>query len=162
VSANDKVAATFHGTGWTIGTPVTYWPGLREGDGIKSVTRSNVWDLGGRPVVMVRGAAGGIALTHIEPRELDDEDRELAREQSLRDHITDLLGDVEHFTGCHRYVEGDGTCTCLLGRLNWAVTAEELPSAMEVAIEVAAAKGNALPHAANHDYLALGTPDGAA
>lgn len=51
-----------------IGTPVRYWPGLREGDGIESVTRSEVWTLGGHtPVVMVEGYAGGIALTHVRP-----------------------------------------------------------------------------------------------
>lgn len=51
-----------------------------------------------------------------------------APEQALRAHITDLLTDVEHFEKCHRYVEGDGTCTCLLGRLDWAVTAETVPA----------------------------------
>lgn len=121
MGANEKVAATFHGLDLPIGTPVTYWLGLREGDGIKSVTRSNVWELGGTSVVMVRGAAGGIALTHIELRELDDEDHELAREQSLRDHITDLLGDIDHFLPCN----GD-ECTCLLGRLKWAVSAKQV------------------------------------
>lgn len=117
----DEKVADYLGEALPIGTPVTYWPGLREGNGIKSVTRSNVWDVCGTPVVMVRGAAGGIALTHIQQRELDDTDHELAREQSLRDHISDLLGDVDHFTGCHRYVEGDGTCTCLVGRLASAI-----------------------------------------
>lgn len=52
--------------GIPVGTPVQYWPGLREGDGIESVTRSEVWMLGGHtPVVMVEGYAGGIALTHV-------------------------------------------------------------------------------------------------
>lgn len=126
MGANEKVAATFHGEDLPIGTPVTYWPRLREDDGIKSVTRSNVWELGdGTPVVMVRGYAGGIALTHIALRELDDEDHELAREQSLRDHVTDLLGDVEHFAPC----AGDDNCTCLVGRLQWAITAEQIGGA---------------------------------
>lgn len=120
MSVDEKVA-DYLGEALPIGTPVTYWPGLREGNGIKSVTRSNVWDLGGTPVVMVRGAAGGIALTHIALRELDDEDHELAREQSLRDHVTDLLGDVDHFAPC----TGD-ECACLLGRLRWAVTAQQV------------------------------------
>jgi hypothetical protein len=75
MSVNEKVA-DYLGEALPIGTPVTYWLGFREGDGIKSVTRSNVWDVCGTPVVMVRGAAGGIALTHIERRELDDTDRE--------------------------------------------------------------------------------------
>ena len=48
------------------GTRVRYWPGAREGEGIESRTRSEVWTLGGHtPVVMVEGYAGGIALTHV-------------------------------------------------------------------------------------------------
>lgn len=50
-----------------VGTPVRYWPGAREGKGRESVTRSDVWSLGGHtPVVLVEGYAGGIALTHVE------------------------------------------------------------------------------------------------
>lgn len=49
-----------------IGSPVMYWPGVREGKGTKSVTRSKAWLLGGHtPVVMVEGYAGGIALSHV-------------------------------------------------------------------------------------------------
>ena len=49
-----------------VGTPVLYWPGLREGDGRESVTRSEAWLMGGHtPVVMVDGYPGGIALTHV-------------------------------------------------------------------------------------------------
>ena len=49
-----------------VGTPVLYWPGVREGEGRESVTRSEAWLLGGHtPVVMVEGYAGGIALSHI-------------------------------------------------------------------------------------------------
>ena len=51
-----------------IGTPVTCWPGVKVGPGIESFTRSNVWDVGGQPVVLVQGYAGGIALTHVERR----------------------------------------------------------------------------------------------
>lgn len=50
-----------------VGTPVRYWPGLRRGDGIESVTRTPAWCMGGHtPVVTVEGYAGGIALTHVE------------------------------------------------------------------------------------------------
>ncbi len=49
-----------------IGTKVFYWPGIREGPGIPSETRSTAWDLCGSPVVMLKGRAGGIALTHVE------------------------------------------------------------------------------------------------
>lgn len=49
-----------------VGTPVLYWPGVREGEGRESVTRSAAWLLGGHtPVVMVEGYAGGIALSHV-------------------------------------------------------------------------------------------------
>lgn len=50
-----------------VGTPVRYWPGLRRGDGIESVTRTPAWAMGGHTaVVSVEGYAGGIALTHVE------------------------------------------------------------------------------------------------
>ena len=49
-----------------VGTPVLYWPGMCEGDGQKSITRSAAWLLGGHtPVVLVEGYAGGIALSHV-------------------------------------------------------------------------------------------------
>lgn len=49
-----------------IGSPVLYWPGAREGEGRKSVTRSEAWLLGSHtPVVMVEGYPGGIALSHV-------------------------------------------------------------------------------------------------
>lgn len=54
-----------------VGTPVWFWPGGRQGPGRESVTRSGAWNLGtptGTPVVMVDGYAGGIALSHVEPR----------------------------------------------------------------------------------------------
>ena len=51
-----------------VGVPVTYWPGLREGDGIASTTRSLATVLGGHTaVVWVQGRADCIALTHVEP-----------------------------------------------------------------------------------------------
>lgn len=51
-----------------VGTPVAYWPGIREGAGAVSVTRSRAWLLGDHtPVVMVEGYGGGIALTHVLP-----------------------------------------------------------------------------------------------
>ena len=53
---------------YPVGTPVTYWPGLREGTGRESVTRSAAWStLSGHAVVCVEGYAGGIALTHVAP-----------------------------------------------------------------------------------------------
>lgn len=52
-------------------------------------------------------------------------------EQALRDHVTDLLSDVDHFTGCHRWVEGDGTCTCLIGRLTSAIEAGQVSAPRE-------------------------------
>jgi hypothetical protein len=124
--SNDKLAATFHGVDIPFGTPVTYWPGVREGAGIESVTRSGVWFVCGQPVVLVEGYSGGVALTHIEPRVEVEEKPDLTPEQDLRAAVADILSDVEHFTGCHRYVEGDGRCTCLVGRLEWAINAEQV------------------------------------
>ena len=50
------------------GTPVLYWPGVRRGEGRRSVTRTPIWKMGsGTEVVSVEGYPGGIALTHIEP-----------------------------------------------------------------------------------------------
>lgn len=55
---------------YPVGAVVRYWPGVREGVGIASRTRSLPWVLGGHtPVVMVEGHAGGVALTHVEPCE---------------------------------------------------------------------------------------------
>lgn len=49
-----------------IGTSVIYWPGIREGEGRASVTRSAAWLLGGHtPVVLVDGYPGGVALSHV-------------------------------------------------------------------------------------------------
>jgi len=49
-----------------VGSPVYYWPGVREGEPRKGVTRSAAWLLGGHtPVVLIEGYAGGIALTHV-------------------------------------------------------------------------------------------------
>lgn len=49
-----------------VGTPVTYWPGIREAQGRESVTRTDVWRMpSGQLVVAVAGYPGGVALTHI-------------------------------------------------------------------------------------------------
>lgn len=53
-----------------VGTPVRYWPGVRQGEGRISTTRTPAWTLGsGAALVSVEGYPGGIALTHIEPLE---------------------------------------------------------------------------------------------
>lgn len=52
-----------------VGTPVTYWPGVREGAGRTSKTRSPAWVVCGNAVVSVDGYAGGIALTHMQAGE---------------------------------------------------------------------------------------------
>ena len=54
---------------YPVSTPVRYWPGIREGEGRVSVTRTPAWLVGGHtPCVSVEGYPGGIALTHIEAR----------------------------------------------------------------------------------------------
>lgn len=59
-----------------VGTPVIAYPLTRPEDKrpdyferLETVTRTKAWTLGhGVPVVSVEGYAGGIALTHIDPR----------------------------------------------------------------------------------------------
>lgn len=47
------------------------------------------------------------------------------REAALRAQVADLLTDVDHFAGC--MAEPDMTnCACLIGRLHWAIGAEEV------------------------------------
>lgn len=49
------------------GTPVLFWPGIRQAEPLESTTRGTAWALpSGHAVVRVHGRAGGIALTHIE------------------------------------------------------------------------------------------------
>lgn len=64
----DRVAKVFN-QNHPVGTPVRYWSGAREGDGVVSKTRSESWTVCGTAVVMVEGKAGGIALSHIEALE---------------------------------------------------------------------------------------------
>lgn len=50
-----------------IGTRVRYWPGVRQGPGVESRTRSVAQLLAsGEPVVWVEGHAACIALSHVE------------------------------------------------------------------------------------------------
>jgi hypothetical protein len=52
-----------------VGTSVQYWPGIRVGAGIESVTRTPAYLIGGHTsAVSVEWFLGGIALTHIEVR----------------------------------------------------------------------------------------------
>lgn len=56
-----------------VGTPVTYWPGVKQGPGRTSRTRTPAWVVGGHSaVVSVEGYAGGIALTHVHPTETEE------------------------------------------------------------------------------------------
>jgi len=65
-----------------IGTPVLAYPGIRPDDPfarairpkvLDTVTRSEVWEVGGTLVVSVEGYAGGIALSHIDRKSDADE-----------------------------------------------------------------------------------------
>lgn len=44
---------------------------------------------------------------------------DLTPEQDLRAAVTERLTDAIHFGGCT-----DNPCTCLIGRLNWAINAD--------------------------------------
>jgi hypothetical protein len=51
-----------------VGTPVTYWPGRREGHGQLTTTSSEAQLLGGHtPVVWLYDVSGCVALSHVEP-----------------------------------------------------------------------------------------------
>lgn len=48
-------------------------------------------------------------------------------EQALCAHVADLLTDVDHFDGCKAHRDCDiCTCICLVGRLDWAINAEQV------------------------------------
>lgn len=50
------------------GTPVRYWPSLREGEGLRSRTWGAAWLLGGHtPVVRIVGEAELVTLDHVQP-----------------------------------------------------------------------------------------------
>jgi len=70
-----KDVATMTADEWNslhpVGTPVRYWPVLpsREGEGVDTVTRSEAWTETWRakcPIVLVKGIAGGVLLSHLE------------------------------------------------------------------------------------------------
>jgi hypothetical protein len=48
-----------------IGTSVTYFPGVLEGEAREGQTRSEAWVVGDEPVVAITGYAGGIHLGHV-------------------------------------------------------------------------------------------------
>lgn len=68
-------------TRYPVGTPVVAYPLSRPEDNapdffeqLETVTRTPAWTLGhGAPVVSVDGYAGGIALTHVDLADRDDE-----------------------------------------------------------------------------------------
>lgn len=51
------------------GTPVKYYPIKGEPEFIEAVTRSEVWDLCGNPVVLIEGKSGGVSCLHLEVKE---------------------------------------------------------------------------------------------
>ncbi|MCX5000898.1 hypothetical protein [Streptomyces longwoodensis] len=71
----DMTAEQFNAQ-YPVGTPVVAYPDTRPEDNqpaffeqLDTTTRSPAWTLGhGEPVVSVNGYAGGIALTHIDPK----------------------------------------------------------------------------------------------
>lgn len=64
--ADAKEAVADWNARYPIGTPVHAYPGVRQGAGLVTRTRSKAWNVGGSPVVLVEGYAGGIALTHVD------------------------------------------------------------------------------------------------
>ena len=83
-----------------VGTPVLFWPGLRQGSGFQSRTRSAAWEMGdGTPVVKVVSRSGGIALTHVEPLAVTDAEfsKSLVEKatKELRERVERLSAEVE-------------------------------------------------------------------
>lgn len=73
------------------------------------------------------GALGGAIERARELRQEPDP----TPEQALRAHIADLLTDVDHFDGCKANEDCDCdfcVCTCLIGRIRWAINAEQVAS----------------------------------
>jgi hypothetical protein len=54
-------------TSHPVGIRVRYWSMEREGEGKLSRTRSEAWVVCGHACVKVEKAAGGMALSHVEP-----------------------------------------------------------------------------------------------
>lgn len=70
--------AQSHATVWNrdvpVGTPVRYWPGSVDDEGVVSKTRSEAWVVCARyAVVQVEGKSGCIDLSHVKVIEQDEE-----------------------------------------------------------------------------------------
>ena len=69
--AHSRSTSAEWNSAYPIGTLVRYWPVMpkREGEAIDTTTRSEAWMLGhGKHVVLVKGIAGGVLLSHLELR----------------------------------------------------------------------------------------------
>lgn len=122
--ANDKVAATFHGADDTGRCGGRY--GTRSTTPGTTITTEGV-------------ETGAIILCELgtEPHDVHREGdwewhtgewvakRILTPEQDLRAAVAERLTDATHFNNCPG---GTDTCRCLIGRLNWAINAEEIAS----------------------------------
>lgn len=65
-STEEELLARDFNDAHPVGTRVRYWPGVREGRGRESVTRTPAWAIAGAALVSVEGFPGGISLTHVE------------------------------------------------------------------------------------------------
>jgi hypothetical protein len=65
-----KISAESFNRRFPIGTPVRYWAVLPQHPSVPpkdTKTRSAAWEVAnGRPIVMIEGLSGGVALSHIE------------------------------------------------------------------------------------------------
>ena len=62
-----ELKAHWWNTNFPEGVSVRYWPGMRDGNGIVSSTRSPAQVMHDCAVVWVVGRSDCIALTHVEP-----------------------------------------------------------------------------------------------
>ncbi|MFC5268424.1 hypothetical protein ACFPJ1_40495 [Kribbella qitaiheensis] len=52
---------------------------------------------------------------------------DLTPEQDLRAAVAERIADAIHFNGCISFtLGGEPGCTCLVGRLQWAINAEQV------------------------------------
>lgn len=141
MSANDKVAATFHGEE-TTHNPCCSSHGVNMT--CETYRRTHFVEVGaccGKWVEPDRTcdhseSLHGRCVSCGKTWEQQAEERLANRtpEQELGMHIGDLLSDIDHFNGCT-----DSPCTCLVGRLRWAINAEQVtPDQTTAAIDTMA------------------------
>jgi hypothetical protein len=129
--SNDKVAATFHGA-----DEVDLMGALKASIDRARENRKAAGQLAEDPA---QARIDDIAIDRAEARQRYHDGEEeysdavehpeagepllLTPEQYLRAAVADMIANANHFGQC-----GPDNCHCLIGRLNWAINAEEVAS----------------------------------